>query len=486
MLSLLAQLVGLVRISIVAGSFGTSPQYDAFNLVTNLSTFVFGFIASGVTVLLIPAFMQAKDRRVLDTIQTALYGVIILGALLLWLARLPLLAAMSFGRTDALSTAVQLAGLVIVGQALVAVVGITTAYFQCRDRFSLPKFLNLISVVVLFFLILTDRHLSIERYALYLALTNGLNAAAQLIWGIRTGYRFRPRFSWGEPEVRTRMRMFAPIALSTGVYQATIIIDTVISSSLGPGRVALLSYMTSISGIMNAVVSSNLVSIVYPKMSADVISSVHTARGNLAKTGLILSSVVAGFVAIFMAAGKIGIEALFQHGEFHASNTETVFLGSLLLLAITPLDVVRDTMYRFFYASSLTVAPLMNSLLASGINVFLSMLLARFLDIYGVVLGTSLAAIFSLLTIRHRLIKRFGIAQRSGDTFVLVPEILKLIAAIVISVSLGVLVNLAVDLPKWGMVVLVGTVSAVSYFGALILQGSYAWRQMRGLARTPG
>lgn len=481
-LSLLAQLIGLARISVVAAAFGTSTQYDAFNLVTSLATFVFGFISSGVTVLLIPAFMQARNRKVLDSVQTALYGIIVIGALVLWAARSPLLRAISFGRAEALSTAIQLTSLVVLGQALVAVVGITTAYFQCQDRFTITKTFNLISVVVLLLLVLIDRHLTIERYALYLALTNGLNVVIQLLWGIRIGYRFRPCFAWRDAEVRTRLRMFAPIVVSTGVYQATIIIDTVISSSLGTGRVALLSYMTSIYGIMNAVVSSNLVSMIYPRMSAQMVEDIDAARAALTRSGLVLASVVAGFVAVFFAAGRNAVEALFQHGEFVQQDTIKVFIGSAILLAVLPLDVVRDTIYRFFYGASLTTAPLVNSLTASGLNVLLSVILAHFFDVYGVVLGTSIATVFSLTMIHRRLGRSFG---RFHSQEIAVPrEVLKLGVAIVASIAVGAGVNALVRFAAWEGLFLAGFASAAVFLAALILTRSFVSQSLLRGVRT--
>lgn len=483
-LSLAAQLVGLVRVSLVAASFGTNTEFDAFNLVTNLATFVFGFIGSGVTVLLIPAFMQSDNRRVLDTVQTCLYGVVAVGLVLLCWGRVPLLSAISFGRKDALDSALHLVSVVVVGQAIVAVVGVTSSYFQCQGMFNVPKVLNLVAVSVLLALVLADQSLSIDEYAAYLLFSNGLNLFVQVVWAIKIGYRFRPRFAWREPEVRRRMAMFGPIAVSTGVYQATVLIDTVIASSLGPGRVAMLSYMTSISGIMNAVVASNLVSFIYPRMSADVAKDVDTARRALNTSGLVLATVVAGFVAIFLVVGDSAVRALFQHGEFGDQDARMVYFGSVILLVVMPLDVVRDLIYRFFYANTVTMDPLVNSLVASAINMVLSLVLARRFDIYGVVLGTSIMAICSLTMICVRLRRRFGVFQFVGASLVI--EAVKVVVAAGITVGVSRALGALLPPSAWLRVFVLGVASMLIYVGLLAALRSHVAAALtdRGLDKS--
>lgn len=403
LLSLAAQLVGLFRISLVASIFGTSPAFDAFSLVTNISTFVFGVIAGGVTVALIPALMQTTDRQIIDTVQTILYLVIFVGAIGLWSLEIPLLNATSVGRTQFIITATSVATTIIIGQALLALTGLTTAYLQSQGHFALPKVATLASVALLLALIALDDRMTIGSYALYIAMTNGLNVILQLITSVALGYRYRPRFSWRHHASQNYIKMFFPIAVSTGVYQLTLIVDTIICGTLGEGRISILAYITSIVGIINSVISMNLSSIVYPKLATAVAHSVVDAYALLGKYLLLLSTVVTGVAVIFLATGKNVVDLFLLRGSFTATDSKAVFYGCCILVIVMPFDVVRDMTYRYYYARSLTRVPLTNSLVASVVNLVASLCLAKAFDIYGVILGTALSIVASTAMVRYRL-----------------------------------------------------------------------------------
>lgn len=467
LISAFVQMVGLARVSVAASVFGTSSDYDAFSFVTNIAVFAFGFIGSAITVVLIPAFTQSNDRRVIDTVQTCMCIVIAVAVFLLWLLRHPLLGAISLANGSIYARGVDLVLVVGLGQALLAITGIMTAYFQCRDRFLAPKILTLISSTVLLVLIMIEPNLSIERYALLLMVANGGNALCQIIWAVLLGYRYRPNFAWGQPEFRSRMGMFGPIAVSTGAYQTTLLISTLIASSLGEGRVAALSYVSGIVAMVSAVVSSNLVTLIYPRLSVSVVTDPQEARNSIAKTCLSLAVTVTLVVVAFWSAGHSSIEALFERGSFLASDTTLVFAATSILLLSLPFDVARDTLYRFFYASGNVSDPLRNSLMASALNVTFALLLSYWFDLYGLIAGTTLATVASFFMIRYRLTAKYGRPTRRMIS--LSSDVTKTICAAVLSIGACSVLALLVDLPPWATAVVLASVGSVTYLGLMVV-----------------
>ena len=61
---------------------------------------------------------------------------------------------------------------------------------------------------------------------------------------------------------------------------------------------------------------------------------------------------------------------------------------TLIYVRGLPINAFRDLIYRYFYAKGDTLTPFRNSLLISFLNIVISIILARFIGIYGIVLGT--------------------------------------------------------------------------------------------------
>ena len=91
-------------------------------------------------------------------------------------------------------------------------------------------------------------------------------------------------------------------------------------------------------------------------------------------------------------------------------------------------NVIRDLIYRYFYANSNTKETFKNSVTVSIINIILSLSLVSIFGVYGIVLGTVLSNVISLALIYIRFKKNFGINIKISYIFI---EITKNILAMV-------------------------------------------------------
>ena len=74
----ITQVLTLMKSSLVAGIFGTGVEIDAYNLANSIVSFLFGFIAAGISTVIIPNYVRKTDRRNVDSFITMLYGLIAL------------------------------------------------------------------------------------------------------------------------------------------------------------------------------------------------------------------------------------------------------------------------------------------------------------------------------------------------------------------------------------------------------------------------
>ena len=71
----ITQVLTIMKSSIVAGRFGTSIEMDAYNFSNSIVSFLFGFIASGISTVIIPYYMKKDDEKYINTFITALYSI---------------------------------------------------------------------------------------------------------------------------------------------------------------------------------------------------------------------------------------------------------------------------------------------------------------------------------------------------------------------------------------------------------------------------
>ena len=57
-------MIALYKSRFTAVTFGATNYMDAYNYALNVATFVFAFITTGVTTVIIPAYVNKTDKKV--------------------------------------------------------------------------------------------------------------------------------------------------------------------------------------------------------------------------------------------------------------------------------------------------------------------------------------------------------------------------------------------------------------------------------------
>lgn len=128
----ITQVLTLMKSSLVAGIFGTGVEIDAYNLANSIVSFLFGFIAAGISTVIIPNYVRKTDRRNVDSFITVLYGLIALIVGILIAFRYQIIGL--FSNRDELFVNICCNALIVLLLAnyLLAISDVTVAYFQCN------------------------------------------------------------------------------------------------------------------------------------------------------------------------------------------------------------------------------------------------------------------------------------------------------------------------------------------------------------------
>ena len=269
-LTIVTQVVMLLKVSIVASSFGTSIEMDAFNFANNIGNFIYSFIGAGVTTVLIPNLVNKEKNNSINIFISILYSSAFIVLVVGHSFRRYIVAGLSNGSDEFILITCNIMFITLITQYINSFTGATNAIFQCSGKFNFPKFIILSTTIFLVVLLIFTPNLNVYKYVYFILITTIINVAFQIYLAIKAGYRFKFSIDFKDIEFRKMMKVFAPTVLSTGLYQVSLLTDSIISSNLGQGEISKLSYSNTIMTLINTVILSNIMTYFYPKIAKDI------------------------------------------------------------------------------------------------------------------------------------------------------------------------------------------------------------------------
>lgn len=402
-ITLLIHLFLLLQNMFAAYYFGISSQMDAYNIAFNITTFIFSFFAVSVTTVLIPS-LNNNSTNASNTFITT-FGIVVLLIVLLIFLLIEKVTTIFFHN----STIPNIVYILTIGFIFKAFTGIIIAFFQFNNSFVTPKLVQAFSAVlvvtILFFADLSN--------IIYFSIAISLGFIVEFFINIllikrkKIDYKYKIKLELKNKEFRRMMANFFPIFFSTALYQVMLLINIAIAENLGDGNVSILTYSNQLFGMINALLVVNLLTFLFPKLVKLISINKESSIAKLEDYIIIAITIMSFTFIAFFIHGKDVITIIFQRGLFDSSVTEVVYSLSVLYFLLLPIGAVRDLFYRYFYADNDTFTPFKNSIIVSILNISLSVVLSKYFGLYGIVIGTVLAGMLSLIMIVVRFKKKY-------------------------------------------------------------------------------
>lgn len=409
LITILTQLFAVYKSSITAANFGACVELDAYNFSNNLTSFFLTFVSSGITTVVIPAYVKRLDRKAVDTFLSVVFSVT--GTLLCatFLFRGELVDLLASSREPIFKDYVCSTMLLTIGiQTLPAVLGVTTAYYQCIGKFNVPKLILLISNISIVIVLSVLNNFTLHQYLYVLLAGAVVQFVLDLLFAIKSGFKFSITFDVKNIHYKELMMIFLPTLFSTGVYKINTFIDTILSSNIGTGQLTVLSYSNMIVAMVNMLIVGNLTTYVYPKIVKNLDFGDRISQKYFWSYANIFHAVICLIIVGFIAVGREFIGLLYEHGEFSKQAANSVYLCMCIYIFAQQNNTIRDLLYRYFFAVGDTKTTVSNGVMTSCINIVASILLVKKLGIYGIITGTFFAGCISLLGIVVRFKRSFG------------------------------------------------------------------------------
>jgi putative peptidoglycan lipid II flippase len=490
--NVISRLLGLLRELVMAWLFGATGATDAFVAASAVPMIVYDLLIGGsISASLVPVLVdQKRDQRRFGEVVSSLLllaGGMLVSVTLVLIFIAPVIMAILGGGFDPLQReqSVTMVRVMLIAVIFQGLAGVLMAALYAQQRFAAPSFAPA----------LYNGAIILAALALHPVLGVGsmvagvvLGAVLQLIMQVAALRGMHYRFSLGleRPEVRTALRLYAPVAAGMMVTIAGIVIDRYLASLLEDGSMTIMSYATRLIQFPLGLVGVAISAAILPTLSGFASNEPGDARGPFR------DALISGIRMVFflMTPALVGVivlreplvELVFQRGQFTVGDT---FRTAQVLMAYAPqlpLTAMDQLLIVAFYARKDTFTPVIVGVITVILYLISALALIGPLGVVGLAAANAIqngAHGLILLTLIHRAVGSILTSETAGYVAQLT------LAGVVMAVVLGVGMTMTamVSAAPIVAVLALGAAGIVSYVLMSMLLGMSEARTLIDLLR---
>lgn len=414
--SIVGRLLGFVREQVIAATFGTSMNTDAYLMAFTIPNLIYGIIGGALYTAFIPVFTDQDEKggrpaasRLASTIVNltvvAMTAITIVGVI----AAPVLVALLAPGFSpEARGLTVTLTRIMFPCVLLTTLSMLQGGVLNSLQHFAAPAFTSAAfsaTVILSVYLLVPDMGIYGLAVGTVIAMVAQVLVQVPPLFG--KGLSYSPRISLQNEGVRRIGTMMLPVMIGSAVNQVYIAVDRILASTLVEGSIAALNFGNKLMFLPFNLFVAAINTAVFPSLARLAARDDRQGLGQTLVFGLNLIALltIPAAVGLFVLAEPI-VRLLFEHGAFDARSTSmTVFALNFFLVGLF-CHGANNIMNRTFYSLKDTLTPMKVSIFVVLLNIAFSLILIRFLQHGGLALANSLAATVNMLIAYWLLRKR--------------------------------------------------------------------------------
>ena len=385
--TLLSRLLGMVRVMIYARFMGDGPIASAFVYAFQIPNLFRRLLGEGaLTAAFIPLFKNKEktegDKAMWHTANAVVSALVVASALVVGLVMLGLSAVLMWGEFDTHTRLMlELLRVVFPYMLLVCLAAVFMGMLNSRGHFFIPAMgATLLNVVMIATVLLVAPRWGDDLGEQIFALAFGVlvagvaQAAFQVPYLYREGYRLRWVSPWRNDSVREVVRKMIPATIGVAAFQFNIIITQTlafwIERASGTQIVASFEYAVRLMELPQGVFGVSLATFLLPTLAGLAADKQFPEfRENLRRGMGYLFFVNAIAAAMLMVLAEPMVRLLFQHGAFTADSTRRASFALMCLAPSLLTYSAVNVMARAFYALGDTKVPMQISAVCLCLNI---------------------------------------------------------------------------------------------------------------------
>lgn len=406
------KLLGFVKQMIMAGSFGATIETDLISLSQDLIGNMDYLLVQVLITAFIPIYIEVKKegrKKAALFVSNTLVVCIAASALIIVVlfTSAPLIARIiAPAYTDELHTSLIRYIRIYVPTILpMLVCAIFNALLRANKHFVPGELVSVIqsTTVIILILLLSKRAgvktLVISYFAYIVMNTVFLTLSAKKEWTFIRAGRLFDRYS-----VRL-LKMAFPLFFGYAMIFINQQVDKVIVSGLGEGVVTAVGYAAVLSNLV-ATLTGSVCSVIFSYISQYVADGREEEAGNLIRklAVLLTTFLVPVCVLVLFNAGDI-VRIVYGRGAFSDSAVKNTAMALTGYGVSVVFYAYRELFSRLQYSYHDSRQPMINSSIGIVFNIIFSIILSKFLGIFGVTLASSISvmicAVLNILSARR-------------------------------------------------------------------------------------
>jgi putative peptidoglycan lipid II flippase len=412
----LSRIAGMVRESVQAALFNTSPEGSAFTIasqIPNLFTNLFSQAALGAAFVPIFTDLLAQGKREeARRLAADLLGMIllILGALtVVYIGIAGLIMPFFVGSGISASLTAGLSRILFPVVLLLSLTGLITGILQAYDEFTMPAIAPAAwNIVIIVLLVVLHTHFrrgeQVYAYAIaWLAATvvQMLLVASALR---KIDFRLRIGFNWRDPRVRQVLILFLPVTMSIGIINLDAFLNAELGTLVSAHAPIAINDAFRLYMLPQGVFSVAVTTVLFPSLARmanarDVKGMRRTLGQGIRQINLLL---IPSAALMAVLATPI-VRVVYQHASFGSGSTRLVSLALFWFALSLPFAGVNLLLTRTFFAVQRPWIPTKLAVINIAVDLIVSFALYQQLGIAGLIIGTLAANITMTYLQIHRL-----------------------------------------------------------------------------------
>jgi putative peptidoglycan lipid II flippase len=393
-------LLGFAREVVNAKYFGTQWYMDSFLAAAMIPTILFGLFNGALVSALVPTFSsyfaqddEAGAWRLCNTIVNVL-AIGLTGCAILGYFTAPVYVPIIVHGFDAqqMRLAIEITRWFMPTIVAVSLSGVLSAMLNAYQRFRTTAMTGIaINVVTIGFVLGLYRSHGI--FALVAGTTLGLIAQVivQLPAFLRIG-RYKFEIDLHHPGLQSMWMILGPIIVSSAAGQVALFFDRYFASSLTPGYIAGMNYVTKVVNFPQQVFAAAIATVIFPLLAMQFARANRAGVSRSVVTGLRLVNFITipSVLGLIVLARPI-VQTLFQRGSFQASATD-LCVGLLPYASVGLIALAANVVLtRCCFACKQTSWAVAISVFTVVVNVLLSITWLPTLGARGLLLANSVS-----------------------------------------------------------------------------------------------
>lgn len=416
-ITIVSKILGFGRELVLGGVYGASMYSDVYITSMNIPILIFDLIGMAIATTFIPLYYENEEKGgaslALDfsnNIFNLVYVFSFIMSLVGFIFAEPIVKLFAIGfKEDQFRLTVQFTRIMICGGMFICIKNLLTSYLQAKGSFLVPGLTG-----IPFNIIIIISMIASVKYGVYVLPIGTLLAMAvqcvfQYPFARKNGFKYKFKFNIKDEYVGQMFWLVLPVFVGIAVNQVNAMIDRTFASTLIEGSVSSLNYANKLNLFVMGLFITTLASVIYPTLSKISVEDNKTKFSDAVSkyVNVVIILIVPISVGAILLAKPI-VEILFERGAFDSSAT-MMTASALMAYSVGMVAFgLRDILSRVFYSIKDTKTPMINGILAIGINILLNFILINKFGHFGLALGTSISSIICIVILFYKLKKKVG------------------------------------------------------------------------------